>query len=42
MSAMRESVVEYAENFSGVEDIKYSQSEVEKIVRITNGIQIER
>lgn len=35
-----ESVVEYAENFSGVEDIKYSQSEVEKIVRITNGIQI--
>ena len=35
-----ESVVEYAENFSGVEDIKYSQSEVEKIIRITNGIQI--
>ena len=35
-----ESVVDYADGFSGVEDIKYSQSEVDKIIKITDGIQI--
>ena len=33
-------IAEYAEGFSGVEDIRDSQSEVDKIIRITNGIQI--
>ena len=35
-----ESVVQYAETFSGVEDIKDSQTEVNKILKIANGIQV--
>ncbi len=35
-----ESVVQYAEKFSGVEDIKDSQTEVNKILKITDGIQV--
>ena len=32
--------VDYASGFSGTEDIKYSESEINKILKITNGIQI--
>ena len=35
-----EAVVEYAGKFSGVERIKDSQTEVNKILKITNGIQV--
>ena len=35
-----ESVVQYAETLSGVEDIKDSQTEVNKILKIANGIQV--
>ncbi len=35
-----ESVVTYARGLSGVEDIKYSRTEVEKILKITDAIQM--
>lgn len=35
-----ESIVAYANKFSGVEDIKYGESEVKKILKITDTIQI--
>ena len=34
-----ESIVTFAENFSGVEDIKDSQAEVDKILKITGAVQ---
>ncbi|MCR4601203.1 MAG: permease-like cell division protein FtsX [Clostridia bacterium] len=33
-------VVDYARAFTGIEEVKYGQSEVEKILKITNAIQI--
>lgn len=33
-------VVDYVSNFDGIEKVKYNQSEINKILRITNSIQI--
>ena len=33
-------LVDYVKEFKGIEDIKYSESEVKKILKITDGIQI--
>lgn len=35
-----QSVVDYVSNFEGIEQVKYNQSEINKIIKITNSIQV--